>query len=158
MLFGGSRKALDKLKQMGLHFCFPFWLCQFWRTWNFEDSVSLMMFYPDTTVCCWALFILRRQGWYLVTRVMDKFSRGRPRQSSSKCELQQISIWLLFKQNKQFLQAFHLFMALKCVKEEETIIGNLTLTAWNTFQSELKNILLVLEAVVMSCCPSPRHY
>ena len=129
------------------------WICSL-QIERKEDSVSLMMFYPDTTLC-WALFILRRQSWYLVTRVMDKFSRGRPRQSSSKCELQKISIWLLLKQNKHFLQAFYLFMALKCVKEEETIMGNLTLTAWSSFQSELKNILLVLEAVVVSCCPLP---
>ena len=46
-------------------------------------------------------------------------------------------------------------MGLKCVKEEETIMGNLTLTAWSSFQSELKNILLVLEAVEVSCCPLP---
>ena len=44
-------------------------------------------------------------------------------------------------------------MGLKCVKEEETIMGNLTLTAWSSFQSELKNILLVLEAEVVSRGP-----
>ena len=89
---------------------------------------------------------------------MDKFSRGRPRQSSSKRELQK-NLNLTSSQAKQTIPpGFYLFMGSKCMrKKEETIMGNLTLTAWSSFQSELKNILLVLEAVVVSCCCSPWH-
>ena len=85
---------------------------------------------------------------------MDKFSRGRPRQSSSKCELQKKNLNLTSSQAKQTIPpGFYLFTGLKCVKEEETIMGNLTLTAWSSFQSELRNILLVLEAEVVSRGP-----
>ena len=115
-----------------------------WSRWDFfgdlnlsfalrkENSVSLMMLYPDTTLC-WTLFILRRQSWYLVTRVMDKFSRGRPRQSSSKCELQK-NLNLTSSQAKQTILPGFLFVhGFKMCERRRNYNGKLNLNSVEQF-------------------------